>query len=84
MADLLDRRARIAAANLLMAVDLPYPMPEYARMMTAAAKVCPGIKTADLPSVTSGPGVGRRAALTRARALIDEMLAELPPASTDG
>lgn len=64
----LDRRQREAAAELLMAFDLPQPMSEAAITMLEAAMVLPGMRMGSLG--------GRRAHLERARALIDEMLSE--------
>lgn len=64
----LDVRQREAAAELLMAFDLPQPMTEAATTMLEAATVMPGLRAGSLG--------GRRTHLERARALIDEMLAE--------
>ena len=70
--DLIDRRQRLAAAMLLGAFPLPAPMPDATKAIMAAAKVCPGVTTGD---VHFGD---RRGALQSARALIDELLSELP------
>ncbi len=70
--DLLDRRARLAAAHLLMAFDLPAEANAACKQMIEAAKVCPGLTTGDIPDMGSH---SRAAFLERARALIDEMLA---------
>jgi hypothetical protein len=64
----LDRRQREAAAELLMAFDLPQPMTEAAITMLEAATVLPGMKMGSLG--------GRRAHLERAREIIDGMLSE--------
>lgn len=69
--DLLDRRARLAAAHLLMAFDLPAPADAAVAQMSAAAKACPGLKMDEIPMMGSGQ---RRACLERARDLIGEML----------
>lgn len=68
--DLLDRRQREAACLLLSAIDLPATACDVARQWQAAARVCPGA-TADM---LVG---GRRDQLQRARALIDQLLAEI-------
>ena len=75
MADLVDSRQRKAAVLLLAAIDLPAPMDQVARAWIAASEVWIGA-TADL--VTGG----RRHQLLRARALIDEVLADLPEPAT--
>jgi len=69
----IDRRQRLAAANLLCAFDLPQNMLDASHSMLEAAAVCPGMTTADLPFTGAE---GRRPALLRAKALIDEMLSE--------
>ncbi len=73
----IDRRQRVVAALMLVAIDLPQPMGEFAILMLEASKVCPGIKADELPNMDSR---GRRRCLARARDLIDEMLAEMPAA----
>lgn len=70
--DPLDRRQRLAATILMTAVDLPQPLPEFAKLMMQAARLTPGV-TAQEGMV----GYGRMAALERARDLINEMLSEL-------
>lgn len=69
----IDRRQRVAAALLMMGFDLPQEMTAAARSMLAAARLCPGLSTGELVPMNSQ---SRRAALQRARAIIDEMLAE--------
>lgn len=69
--DPLDRRQRLAATILMSAVDLPQPLPEFAKLTLAAARLTPGCKVCEAML-----GAGRRAALERARGLIDEMLGE--------
>lgn len=69
----LDRRNRLAAAILMIGVDLPQPAGAWAQAGMAAARLCPGVTVAEM-------GLGnqtRRQALERARELIDEQLAEL-------
>lgn len=67
----MDRRQRLAAAQLLTAVDLPCPVTEWAQLGIEAAKICQPLYVGELV-------VGKRIdGLRAARALIDEMLAEL-------
>ncbi len=77
--DLLDRRARLAATNLLMAFDLPAPADQASRQMITAAKCCPGVTMDEIAPLGRNQ---RLACLHKARLLIEEMLAELP-AETD-
>ena len=70
----LDRRQQLAAAQLLMAFDLPAPMAAASRQMIEAARVCPGLTMGELPNL--GPG-SRRACLAAARDLIDELIDEI-------
>ena len=70
MADLIDRRQRVAACILLSAIDLPAPARETARAWVAAARVCPRI------SVEEACLGNRRAGLERVAALVAELLAE--------
>jgi len=73
MADLIDRRQRLAAALLLSAVELPADASNVALLWMVAARVCPGVTVAEL-------ALGhRRAALERARELVEELLAEAQP-----
>lgn len=69
----IDRRQRVAAANLLMGFDLPQPVEAFAASMLEAALICPGLTTGELPDASKG---ARRLALQNARRIIDEMLAE--------
>jgi hypothetical protein len=71
--DPLDRRQKLAAAILMSAVDLPQPLGDFGKLTLAAAKLCPGCGVDEIRY-----GQGRRVALTQARSLIDEMLAEMP------
>lgn len=71
--DLLDRRARLAAAHLLCAFDLPAEATAASHQMIEAAKVCPGLHMGELPSFTSG---SRLEFLMRARELTDALIAE--------
>jgi len=67
----IDRRQRLAAVALLVAVDLPQEAGPLARQWLAACKVCPGLKLGEVDL-----GGGRVALLTTARDLIDQMLGE--------
>lgn len=69
--DPLDRRQRLAATILMSAVDLPQPASDFARLTIAAAKLTPGCDVKEAMF-----GAGRRRMLERARALINEMLAD--------
>ena len=70
MSDLLDRRQRLAAALCLMAIDMPAPAAAWAAQIGQACQVC--------PNLTSDYMYDRRLdALRQARALIDEMIAEM-------
>lgn len=69
--DPLDGRQRLAATILMAAVDLPQPAGDYAKVMIAAAKLTPGCTVEEAMI-----GKGRQRMLERARALIDEMLAD--------
>ncbi|WP_298167650.1 hypothetical protein [Novosphingobium sp.] len=73
--DLLDRRARLAAAHLLLAFDLPAEAMAASWQMIEAAEACPGCTMGDFPAMGNNQ---RRTCLERARTLIDEMLAEAP------
>ena len=66
----LDRRQRLVAALAMIAFDLPQPAEKASRAMLQAARLCPGATTQDLPMGN------RRAALEKAKVLLDEMLAE--------
>lgn len=68
--DPLDRRQRLAATILMIAVDLPQPAADFAKLSMLAAKLTPGV------TLDEAPWNGRRAGLLRARALIDAMLEE--------
>lgn len=68
--DLLDPRQRLAACLLLSAVDLPAPLPDVAKLWTAAAKVCPGVK------VDQALLGDRLAQLRRAHELVVELITE--------
>lgn len=70
MADLLDRRQRLAAAALLMAFDLPAPFAAAGEQMAEAAEVCPGLTLDEVPLGD------RAAALLRAKQIIDQLVAE--------
>jgi hypothetical protein len=74
VSDLLDRRQRVAAAALIIAVDFPVPMHEHGELLKLAGKVAPR----NMGAQEAGIGKGRRAGLELARGLIDEMLAEMP------
>lgn len=67
-----DRRQRVAAANLLMAVDLPQEMGEWAKHMMLATLVCPGMTTGDLPDRQS-----RLTGLEASKRLIESMIVEI-------
>jgi hypothetical protein len=71
----IDRRQRIAASMLLLGFDLPAESEPVCKQMIEAAGVCPGLTMGDVAPMGKQ---GRRSALTAARQLIDEMLAELP------
>ena len=62
-----ERQRRLAAALVLCAVDLPQPMPAMIKLVKDAARLCPGLTTDELRF--------GRAALLRAREIIDELLA---------
>lgn len=70
MADLLDRRQRLAAALCLGAIDLPAEASAWARQQIEAASVCPGLTVADVPLNS------RREALTKARDILNELISE--------
>ena len=74
MTDLIDHRQRLAACILLSAIDLPAEMGATAKAWAAASRVCPRATVAE---VRLG---NRREGLERAAELIQEMIAELPPA----
>jgi hypothetical protein len=71
-ADLIHPDQRLAACILLSAFDLPAEAALAARTMIAAAKVYPGVT---IDKVVLGD---RRAALLRARALIDDLIEATP------
>lgn len=67
----IERRQRLIAAQVMMAVDLPQPAGIWAKHMIEAAKLCPGIKVGEII-------MAKRSGLKRARQMIDELLEELP------
>jgi hypothetical protein len=68
--DLVGRRARVAAACLLSAFDLPAEMIAASKQLLQACRVCPGLTVRDVP-------VGsRRQSLHAARQIIDQLLEE--------
>lgn len=70
MADLLDRRQRLAAALSLAAIDLPANAVDAARQLMQAASVCPGVTMDEIPTNS------RREALTKARDILNELISE--------
>ena len=67
----LDRRQTLAASLLMAAVDWPQQLDLVAELWIKAAELTPGCTVDEL--LING---GRRVMLSRARDLIDEMLAE--------
>lgn len=73
----IDRRARLAAANLMVAFDLPQSATYAAQQMIMAARLCPGMTTNELGNMQgSMNNHNKRSVLEKARTLIDEMLRE--------
>ena len=70
MADLLDRRQRLAAALCLAAIDLPAEMDAWGRQLKQASSVCPGVTIGEIPTKS------RREALTKARDILNELISE--------
>ncbi|MGQ3018759.1 hypothetical protein [Phenylobacterium sp.] len=70
MADLLDRRQRLAAALCLAAIDLPANAVAAGRQLMQAASVCPGVTMDEIPTNS------RREALTKARDILNELISE--------
>jgi len=66
----IDPRQRIAAVNVLCAIDLPAPLDDWAKHIQEAARLAPGITMDQIQTGT------KRAGLERAREIIDELLAE--------
>lgn len=75
-----ERRARLAAVTLMMVMNRPTTTEEHQVLMGEVAKICPDLTVTELLGISGG----RREALMRARAMIDAMLGELPPARTGG
>ena len=73
----IDRRALVAAANLMVAFDLPQPANEAAQQMLAAARLCPGLTTNEIGNMQGSMNQhNKRSVLEKAQALIAEMLLE--------
>lgn len=71
--DLLDPRQRAAASLILAAVPMPGEMAAVAHQWSEAASVAPANSTAQAVFLND-----RKAALQRAREIIDELLSEAP------
>lgn len=73
----IDRRALVAAANLMVAFDLPQPASEAAQQMLTAARLCPGLTTNEIGNMQGSMNLhNKRSVLEKAQALIAEMLLE--------
>lgn len=73
----IDRRAKVAAANLMVAFDLPQSASEAAQQMIKAARLCPGITTNEIGNMQGSMNLhNKRSVLEKAQALIAEMLLE--------
>ena len=73
----IDRRALVAAANLMVAFDLPQPASEAAQQMLMAARLCPGLTTNEIGNMQGSMNAhNKRSVLEKAQALIAEMLLE--------
>lgn len=70
-----DRRQLEVAALMLMGFNLPQEMGAAAASMIEAARICPGLTTAEFPAMNNA---SRKACLMMAASLVNQMLAELP------
>lgn len=70
----IDRRQRLVAAAMILAVDMPADLGQVARSMLGACKVCPGLYLDEIPALTES--ATRLRMLTFARDLIQTMINE--------
>lgn len=74
----IDRRQRVAAAQLLCAFTLPAPAERVAAQIIDASACCPGLTMGE---ISLG---NRQTALVLARQLIDELLQEIEQKRAEG